>query len=87
VEIQSIPAGAPATSFHSHSAQWEFYHVVSGTGLVRHASGTEPIVAGDAFIFKPGEAHQLIAGPEGLVMYVIADNPVDDRPKLHEPAT
>jgi mannose-6-phosphate isomerase-like protein (cupin superfamily) len=86
VEIQHIPAGAAATVFHSHSAQWEFYHVLSGGGTVRHDSGTESIFPGDAFIFKPGEAHQLLAGPEGLVMYVIADNPLDDRPKRFEPA-
>jgi quercetin dioxygenase-like cupin family protein len=82
VEIQRIPSGAPATSFHAHSAQWEFYHVVSGAGTVRHDSGSEPIVPGDAFIFKPGEMHQLIAGPDGLVMYVIANNPLDDKPTL-----
>ena len=79
VEIQRIPAGALATYFHSHSAQWEFYHVISGTGRVRHDGGTDSIEAGDAFLFKPGEAHQLIAGDEELVVYVIADNPIGDR--------
>src|SRR5260370_4070527 len=71
VEIQHIPAGATATYFHSHSAQWEFYHIVSGSGTVRHDGGTEPVVPGDAFLFKPGEGHQLIAGTDGLVMYVV----------------
>jgi quercetin dioxygenase-like cupin family protein len=85
VEIQQIPAGALATYFHSHSAQWEFYHIISGSGSVRHDNGSEPVVPGDAFIFKPGEAHQLIAGPDGLVMYVVADNPIGDKGKILEP--
>jgi mannose-6-phosphate isomerase-like protein (cupin superfamily) len=62
VEIQYVPAGAAATSFHSHSKQWEFYHVISGNGFVKNAGGTEPIVAGDAFVFKPDEDHQISAG-------------------------
>lgn len=36
------------------SAQREFYHVISGTGTVRHEQGNTPIEAGDAFIFEPG---------------------------------
>ena len=78
VEIQHIPAGAKATVFHSHSAQWEFYHVISGNGMVRHDAGTDPIVVGDAFLFKPGEAHQIVARSEDLFMYVVADNPIGE---------
>ncbi len=79
VEIQRILPGKAAFPYHSHGAQWEFYHIVSGTGHVRDESGETPIEAGDAFIFKPGEAHQLVndAGDD-LVYYVIADNPIDD---------
>ncbi len=79
VEIQRIPPSTIATPFHSHSAQWEFYHVVSGTGRVRHDDGSEPIVAGDTFLFRPGEAHQLINdGAEDLVVFVVADNPIGE---------
>src|SRR2546422_3252222 len=59
VEILRIPPGKAPYSYHSHSAQWEFYHVISGSGGVRHKDGTTPIEAGDAFIFKPGEPHQI----------------------------
>ena len=76
VEILFIPPGKAPYIYHSHSAQWEFYHVISGRGAVRHDGGTEPIEAGDAFLFKPGEAHQLRNdGTEELVVYVVADNP------------
>ena len=77
LEITRIPAGLKHCPYHSHSEQWEFYSVISGTGMVRHEEGCTPIGPGDSFIFKPGEAHQLMSSPdEDLVFYVVADNPV-----------
>lgn len=79
VEICCIPPGTTPYPYHAHSAQWEFYHVISGTGTVRHHDGTTPIVAGDAFIFKPGEPHQITNdGADDLVLYVVADNPIGE---------
>src|SRR5258706_6967187 len=79
VEICRIPPGKANYPYHSHSAQWEFYHVISGRGVVRHQDGKTPIVEGDAFIFEPGEPHQLINdGAEDLVVYVVADNPMGE---------
>ena len=52
---------------------------MSGTGLVRHKDGTTTIETGDAFIFKPGEAHALSNnGSQDLVLYVVADNPIGE---------
>ena len=79
VEIVRIPAGRAPYPYHAHSAQWEFYHVISGTGSVRHPQGRTVIKAGDAFLFKPGEPHQLINDSESeLILYVIADNPIGE---------
>ena len=79
VEIVRIPSGAAACPYHSHSAQWEFYHVISGSGVVRHETGKTSIEPGDAFIFKPNEAHQLINdGVADLIYYVVADNPLGE---------
>jgi uncharacterized cupin superfamily protein len=79
VEITRIPPGKSACPYHSHSAQWEFYHVISGRGVVRHREGTTLIEPGDAFIFPPGEPHQLSNdGSEDLVFYVVADNPMGE---------
>lgn len=79
VEILRVRPGQTPYPYHSHSAQWEFYHVISGSGAVRHDEGTTPIVAGDAFIFRPNEAHQLTNnGEEDLVVYVVADNPIGE---------
>lgn len=79
VEILRVPPGQTPYPYHSHAAQWEFYHVISGSGLARHQDGSTPIAAGDAFLFKAGEPHQLINnGTEDLVVYVVADNPIGE---------
>ncbi len=79
VEILRVPPGQTPYVYHSHSAQWEFYHVLAGRGLARDETGHTPIEAGDAFLFGPGEAHQLINNSaEDLVLYVIADNPLGE---------
>jgi uncharacterized cupin superfamily protein len=79
LEWNRVPPGKPNFPYHAHSAQWELYLIVSGEGNVRHKNGTTDVVAGDAFIFGPDEAHQLInSGQEDLVYYVIADNPIGE---------
>ena len=84
VEILRIPPGQTPYPFHSHSAQWEFYHVISGTGKARDKDGLSPIETGDAFIFPPGEPHQLLNdGPADLVIFVVADNPIGE--SCHDP--
>lgn len=79
MEILRLAPGQTPYPYHSHSAQWEFYHVISGQGTARDEDGKTPIKAGDAFIYGPGEAHQLINdSSEDLVLYVVADNPIGE---------
>jgi uncharacterized cupin superfamily protein len=52
VEICRIAPGQTPYPYHSHSAQCEFYHVISGKGVVRHQDGTTVIEAGDAFYLQ-----------------------------------
>jgi len=79
VEICRIPPGMTPYPYHSHSAQWEFYHVISGEGVVRDEEGKTAIEAGDAFIFEPGQPHQLTNNGSGdLVLFVVADNPIGE---------
>lgn len=74
-----IPPGKILCPYHSHSAQWELYVVISGRGEVRHEGGKEEVGVGDSFLFGPGEAHQLSnPGPEEFCYYVVADNPVGE---------
>jgi uncharacterized cupin superfamily protein len=74
-----IPKGKVLCPYHAHSSETEMYLVVSGRGKVRDKDGISEVEAGDAFIFAPGEAHQLSnIGDEDFVYYVIADNPRGD---------
>jgi uncharacterized cupin superfamily protein len=71
-----IPKGKTYCPYHLHAAESELYLVVSGRGSVRDGGGSTIVTAGDAFLFQPGEAHQLAnAGDDDFVYYVIADNP------------
>jgi|SRR5579863_4077804 len=79
VEIQRIPPGIATCPYHAHSAQWEFYYVLSGTGAIRDESGVTIVGPGDAFLFKPGEAHQIRGeGPGDFVVMCVADNPIGE---------
>ena len=71
-----IPKGKTLCPYHAHAAETELYLVVSGRGRVRDKNGITGVGPGDAFLFQPGEAHQLSnAGDEDFIYYVIADNP------------
>lgn len=86
VEICRVPAGKIPYPYHSHSAQWEFYQVMAGRGSVRHQDGTTAIEPGDAFIFEPGQPHQLLNDSgDDLVLLVVADNPIGE--SCHYPDT
>ncbi len=79
VELLRLKPGQTPYPYHSHSAQWEFYHVLSGRGTVRHQRGRTRITAGDSFIFPPGEPHNLHNdGKADLVICVVADNPIGE---------
>src|SRR3954451_23858073 len=71
-----IPKAKKLCPYHAHAAESELYLVLYGRGSVRDKDGTAEVGPGDAFLFQPGEAHQLSnAGSEDFVYYVIADNP------------
>src|SRR5207244_13572734 len=38
VEICRIPPGKAAYPYHTHSSQWEFYHIISGHGTADRQS-------------------------------------------------
>ena len=79
VEICRILPGKSICPYHAHSAQWEFYHVISGTGVVRHEEGSTVMEPGDAFLFAPGEPHQIKnEHSEELLILIVADNPIGE---------
>jgi uncharacterized cupin superfamily protein len=79
VQICRIPPGVSRCPYHSHTAQWEYFQVISGSGTVRHKDGVAKIERDDVFLFAPEEPHQLINnGSEVLVLLIVADNPIGD---------
>jgi mannose-6-phosphate isomerase-like protein (cupin superfamily) len=79
VELARIEPGCTPCPYHQHSAQWEFYYVVAGSGRVRHVDGATAIEPGDAFIFEPDQPHQLFNdGAVDLILIVVADNPIGE---------
>jgi uncharacterized cupin superfamily protein len=79
LQVRRIPAGASVCPYHLHVAQWEFFIVRAGAGIVRTPEGSAEIKTGDAFFHPPGTPHQLInSGGDDLVVLIIADNPEVD---------
>ena len=79
VELVRVPAGATNWPYHSHSAQWEVYLIISGRGRVRTPGGSANLREGDCLVHPPGEPHQFKnTGATDLVYFVIANNPPSD---------
>ena len=79
VELVRVPPGAANWPYHSHSAQWEMYLILSGRGQVRTPAGISQVREGDCLVHSPGEAHQITnTGATDLVYYIIADDPPSD---------
>lgn len=75
IELSRVPPKATNFPYHAHSAQWEMYIFISGTGSVRGPLDTLTVSAGDCVLFPPEEAHSIInSGDEDLLFYVIADH-------------
>ncbi|MCP4231355.1 MAG: cupin domain-containing protein [bacterium] len=60
VNIDFVKPGAKSAKYHSHSAQEEFFLVLSGEGTLRFEGEEVPVKEGDFFAKLPGSAHQFI---------------------------
>lgn len=79
LEFGRLPPGKSGCPFHRHSAQWECYLIVSGTGVMRHGAERRDVRAGDVAMHPPGSSHQLInTGDTDLIYYLVADNPLTE---------
>ena len=79
IAIIEIPPGRRATPPHSHADEEEKFFVLEGSGLSYQTSSSKDVRAyevraGD-FLWHPadGDAHTLIAGPDGLRVLVVAE--------------
>jgi uncharacterized cupin superfamily protein len=79
VALIEIDPGRRATPPHSHADEDEACLVLAGSGLSYHTSGPGDVraypIGVDDLLWHPsnGDAHTLIAGPEGLVVLVVAE--------------
>jgi uncharacterized cupin superfamily protein len=79
LEYGKLLPGKAGCPFHSHSAQWECYYIVSGTGTMRYGDQRRQLRAGDIALHPPGSSHQLInTGDNDLLYYLVADNPTSE---------
>jgi len=79
LEYGKLLPGKAGCPFHSHSAQWECYYILRGSGIMRHGDQRREVHAGDVMLHPPGSAHQLInTGDSELHYYLVADNPLSE---------
>jgi uncharacterized cupin superfamily protein len=79
VELVRLPPGAANYPFHSHSAEWECYLILAGSGTMRAGPRRSRLAPGDCVMCPPGEPHQIVNDGEGdLLYYVIASNAASD---------
>ena len=80
LELSRLGPGECGCPFHSHTTQWELFHLLSGTAQVRAERETITGRAGDVFLHAPGEAHQIrnASATEELTFLLVADNPPAD---------
>jgi uncharacterized cupin superfamily protein len=79
LELDRLEPGVSGCPFHSHAAQWELFLILEGRAVVRAGAETFGVTAGDVILHPPGEPHQITAGAEDPVTFLlIADNPPVD---------
>jgi len=79
LEIGKLAPGKSCCPFHRHSAQWECYYILSGSGVMRHGDQRRELKPGDIALHPPGSSHQIInRGETDLTYYLVADNPLTE---------
>ena len=79
IELVRLPPRAKNFPFHTHTTEWEFYLIVSGSGTMRVNQKKVKLVPGDCVMCPPGDPHQIInTSKRDLFYYVIANNSPTD---------
>ena len=79
VNIDFVKPGAKSAKYHSHSAQEEFFLILSGEGTLRFEGEEVPVKEGDFFAKPPGAVHQFInTGGETLKILDVGTRPEVD---------
>ena len=77
VKLHRIKPGEE-TSWQSHTKRSEFWHIISGSGIIRAGGKEYDVVAGDEYNAPALAKHRLIAGSSGLVLLEIATGDFDE---------
>jgi mannose-6-phosphate isomerase-like protein (cupin superfamily) len=78
VKIHKIKPGQE-NSWQSHTKRSEFWHIVSGSGIIRVEDKEYNVVPGDEYSAPVGAKHRWIAGPEGMVLIEVATGDFDEK--------
>jgi mannose-6-phosphate isomerase-like protein (cupin superfamily) len=65
-------------SLQSHAKRTEFWHVLSGSGIVTIADAKHTATTGDEYIIPLSTKHRLLAGPDGIRVLEIATGNFDE---------
>lgn len=65
-------------SLQSHAKRTEFWHVISGSGVVEIGEIKKETIVGDEHEIPIGAKHRLSAGPEGIQVLEIAIGDFDE---------
>ncbi len=65
-------------SWQSHTKRAEFWHIISGSGIIRVDDKEYKVGPGDEHIAEVGAKHRWIAGGDGLVLVEVATGDFDE---------
>jgi mannose-1-phosphate guanylyltransferase/mannose-1-phosphate guanylyltransferase/mannose-6-phosphate isomerase len=77
VKIITVKAGE-AFSLQSHKQRGEFWHIISGSGVVALGDKTQHVQAGENFFSPVGMEHRMSGGPEGVLFLEISFGEFDE---------
>ncbi|MFH1200753.1 MAG: phosphomannose isomerase type II C-terminal cupin domain [bacterium] len=77
VKVHRIKPGQE-NSWQSHTKRSEFWHIISGRGIILVDEKKYNVVPGDEHSAGIGAKHRWIAGPEGLVLIEVATGDFDE---------
>lgn len=70
-------------SLQSHSHRSEFWHIISGSGMVEIGEVKKETITGDEHEIEIGEKHRLSAGPDGIQVLEIAIGDFNEEDIIH----
>ena len=67
-----------ATSWQSHTKRSEFWHIISGNGIIKIDDFEHNVKEGDEYTAPVGSKHRWMAGDKGMVLIEVATGDFDE---------